>query len=78
MPYLHGVVVVRMYCRVVHKRGWGAKSPLNGLDGLKVPLLVYTNHIKNEKHVHHGFLAPWVYLCSAPLNARENQVLYSR
>ncbi len=28
----------------------------NGLDGLKVPL--HTNHINNEKHVHHGFLAP--------------------
>ena len=36
----------------------------NGLDGLKIPLLVYTNHINNEKHVHHGFLAPWAYLCS--------------
>ncbi len=39
----------------------------NGLGGLKVSLLVYTNHINNEKHVHHGFLAPWPYLCSTSL-----------
>ncbi len=39
----------------------------NGLDGLRVPLLVYTNHIDNEKHVHHGFLAPRPYLCSTSL-----------
>ncbi len=39
----------------------------NGLDGLKVPLLVYTNHINNKKHVHHGFLAPRPYLCSTSL-----------
>ncbi len=41
--------------------------PINGLDGLKVPLLVYTNHINNKKHVHHGFLAPRPYLCSTSL-----------
>ncbi len=40
----------------------------NGLDGLQVPLLVCTNHINNEKHVHHGFLAPRLYLCSTSLN----------
>ena len=40
---------------------------LNGIDVLKVPLLVYTNHINNEKHVHHGFLAPRAYLCSTSL-----------
>ncbi len=37
---------------------------LNGLDGLKGPLLVYTNHMNNEKHVYHGFLALQAYLCS--------------
>ncbi len=39
----------------------------NGLDGLKVPLLVYTNHINHKKHVDHGFLAPRPYLCSTSL-----------
>ncbi len=39
------------------------------LYGLKVPLLVYTNHINNEKHVHHGFLAPRASLCSTSLKA---------
>ncbi len=39
----------------------------NGLDGIKVPLLIYTNRINNEKHVHHGFLAPRPYLCSTSL-----------
>ncbi len=39
----------------------------NGLDGLKGPLLVYTNHINNEKRMHHGFLAPHAYLCSTSL-----------
>ncbi len=39
----------------------------NGLDGLKVPLL-YTNHINNKKHVHHGFLEPRSYLCSTSLS----------
>ncbi len=29
-------------------------------------LLVYTNHINNEKHMHHGFLAPQAYLCGTP------------
>ncbi len=41
----------------------------NGLDGVKVPLLVCTNHITNEKHAHHGFLAPRPYLCSTSLSA---------
>ncbi len=31
-------------------------------------ILVYTNHISNEKHMHHGILAPWAYLCSTSLN----------
>ena len=39
----------------------------NGLDGLKGPLLVYIIHINNEKHMHHGFLASQVYLCSTSL-----------
>ena len=39
----------------------------NDLDGLKVRLLVYTNHINNEMHLHHGFLAPRAYLCSTSL-----------
>ena len=38
------------------------------LYGFGVPLLVYTNHINNEKYVHHGFLAPRAYLCSTSLN----------
>ena len=38
------------------------------IDGLKGPLLVYTNHINNRKHMHHGFLAPRAYLCSTSLN----------
>ncbi len=53
----------------------------NGLKGLKVPLLVYTNHINNEKHVHHGFLpgmgsflAPRPYLCSTSLHSRHRPV----
>ncbi len=29
--------------------------------------IVYTNDINNEKHVHHGFLAPRPYLCSTSL-----------
>ncbi len=29
--------------------------------------MLYTNHINNEKHVHHGFLAPRPYLCSTSL-----------
>ncbi len=37
-----------------------------------IPLLVYTNHINNEKHVHHGFLAPRTYLCSTSLTMRLN------
>ncbi len=47
---------------------WGVKV-FNGLDGLKGPLLVhvYTNHINNEKCMHHGFLAPHAYLCSTSL-----------
>ncbi len=32
-----------------------------------VPLLEYTNHINNKKHVHHGFLGPRPYLCSTSL-----------
>ncbi len=40
----------------------------NGLDGLKGPLLVYNYHINNERHMHHGFLAPQAYLCSRVLN----------
>ncbi len=47
----------------------------NGLDGLKVRLLVYTNHINNEKHVHHGFLAPWSYLCSTSLRITSHSRL---
>ncbi len=47
---------------------------LNGLDGLKVPLLVYTNHINNKKHVHHGFLAPRPYLCSTFLNMKKKNM----
>ncbi len=39
----------------------------NDLDGLKGPLLVYTNHINKERHEHHGFLAPRAYLCSTSL-----------
>ncbi len=39
----------------------------NDLDGLKGPLLVYTNHINKERHVHHGFLAHQAYLCSTSL-----------
>ncbi len=31
------------------------------------PLLVYTNHIKNENHVNHGFLTPRPYLCSGSI-----------
>ncbi len=34
---------------------------------LRYTLKVYTNHINNEKHVDHGFLAPWPYLCSTSL-----------
>ncbi len=33
----------------------------NGLDGLKGPLLVCTNHTNNEKHLLHGLLVPKVY-----------------
>ncbi len=43
----------------------------NGLEGLKVPLLVSTNHINNEKHVQHWFLALRPYLCSTSLNPIE-------
>ncbi len=42
------------------------------VDGVKGPLLVYTNHINNEKHVHHGFLTPQAYLCSTSLNSTLN------
>ena len=49
----------------------------HGLDGLKVPLPVYTNHINNKKHVHHGFLAPRPYLCSTSLIIFDEQHLPS-
>ncbi len=41
---------------------------LNGLDGIKGSILVYTNHINYEICIEHCFLAPWVYLCSTSLN----------
>ncbi len=34
---------------------------------LKGPLLLYTNHINNERPVHHGFQAPQAYRCSTSL-----------
>ncbi len=40
-----------------------------------LPQLVYTNHIDNEKHMHHGFLAPQAYLGSTSL---INQVIFYR
>ncbi len=45
----------------------------NGLDGLKGPLLVYTNHINNKKHMHHDFLAPQAYLSSTSLSMIQVQ-----
>ncbi len=35
---------------------------------------IFTNHINNEKHVHHGFLAPRPYLCSTSLNDGVNVI----
>ena len=29
---------------------------------------IFTNHINNEKHVHHAFLTPRPYLCSTSLS----------
>ncbi len=42
----------------------------HAIDGLKGPLLVYTNHINHEKPMHHGFLAPQVYLCSTSFRGK--------
>ena len=40
---------------------------LNGLNGIKGSILVWTNHINYGKCIEHWFLAPWVYLCSTSL-----------
>ena len=65
----------KQWCRHISLFVWLRHTWMNnrllsiwGLDGLKVPLLVCTNHINNEKHVHHGFLAPRPYLCSTSLS----------
>ncbi len=50
--------------------GLQSKWKLCAVGFMQVPLLVYNNHINNEKHVHHGFLAPRPYLCSTSLNVR--------
>ncbi len=34
---------------------------------------IFTYHMNNEKHVHHGFLAPWPYLCSTSLNDPKHE-----
>ncbi len=70
---------LRMYCidteALVFMFNGGSPNGFTiHLDGHKVPLLVYTNHINNKKLVHHGFLAPWPYLCSTSLtNLATNQ-----
>ena len=32
---------------------------------------IHTNHINHKKHIHHGFLAPQVYLCSTSLRLKK-------
>ncbi len=39
----------------------------NGGSSYTFTILVYTNHINNEKHMHHGSMAPQAYLCSTSL-----------
>ena len=48
---------------------------LNGLNGIKGSIPLWTNHINYEKCIEHWFLAPCVYLCSTSLK-HVNTVQY--
>ncbi len=48
--------------------GSSCGSTIHPIDTKIGKVLVWTNHINYEKCLEHGFLAPWVYLCSTSLS----------
>ncbi len=67
----HGAAQLRMYC--IDTKALVFMSNGGSLYGFTIhPIFTRISmlylHINNKKHVHHGFLAPWPYLCSTSLS----------